>query len=148
MVAITGVIGLQSCQDRQQGIDGNREIELISAKRPFNEKVSYQLAMRCVKLYENTSLGRIKKKTLSVTFDRKLLKEWTDSLDLITDYDKMAIRFGIYDSTILAGRTDAESRKDKLTVFLFPTLNGAAAVIKSNKQNKEVDPFNMGEVYP
>lgn len=158
LVALAGMISLNSCQDKQVKSNEGEEHELVSVNKAFDARVDYKLAMGCVDLYKNTPLSRIKKKTESVSFDKNLLKRWTDSLELITTYDKMTIRFGIYTPEILTGRKDSADKEGKLTVFLFPTLNGVGvrqtrrATTTGNEAGQQddpyVDPFNMGEVHP
>lgn len=146
MVAITGTLLLPSCKNKQEE-DKNG---LIGLKSPKDKEVPYGLAMKCVDEYEKTPLGSIKKKTQGVIFKKDLLEQWLKHLNTITTYDKMDIRFGIYTKQVLNDTRDPHPDKvDKITIFLFPILNDGSPAKKSNSlRDENVDPFNMGEVYP
>lgn len=145
MVAITGTLLLPSCKDRQEDKNG-----LVGLKNPKDKEVPYELAMECVQKYDKTPLRRVKKKTQGVIFRKDLLEQWLKHLDSISTYDKMDIRFGIYTKDIISSTGDGHPDKiDKLTIFLFPILNNGSPAKKDKlKQTGDVDPFNMGEVYP
>ena len=144
MVAITGTLLLPSCKDKQDDKDG-----LVGSKRPADREIAYDLAMKCVEEYEKTPLDRIKKKTTSVTFRRDSLENWLKHLNSITMYDKMQLRFGIYTQDVLNDTPEEDNHNvDKITVFLFPMLKCEPARRNKLNQDQNVDPFNMGEVYP
>lgn len=144
MEASTGTLLEATYQEKQ------KENKKFTGAKSFLERaVPYKMAMECVRKYEQTALGNMKKKTQGVIFKKNLLEKWIKDVDAISTYDEMDIRFGIYTQDFVDETPEDDDRNvDKITVFLFPTLNGAPARRDKSMQDENVDPFNMGEVYP
>lgn len=126
-----------------------------SISKSINKVVRASAADSCINRLDTIvnikkDINRMKKmlETQSVGFKLNELTDWiTKNLDP-NKVDSIRICFGVYDKKYLDEYNSNQSAKfnKRLTVFLWPYMNGRRALSKMN--GDEIQPFNIGQLFP
>lgn len=148
--APTVLTGSQYIKSKIERDNKQEKKRLQSTKIMFNEPVNFALATACVKLYEEADIHTLPR-TNSIIFKRHELVKWINEIEA-EDYDNLRICMGIYTAEVLKDHPELAHLVNRVTVFLFPFKGdlhaGRVNTNGTSKDEKYVDPFNMGELHP
>lgn len=126
----------------------------------FDQPVAFRYVKPCLEAYVKSG-GQVSGVTLtqSVTFERKDLLKWLNTLHEQTDFTQVQVSMGLYTPEFLEHYRvpNADKLVNRLTVFLVAYCNGVPARYKPGKgphkgsgddPEPPVDSFNLGNVHP